>query len=758
MTHQEERRADARPGIGRSATAALFTVLVVGAVLQALHLAHEWRSNPFARDPLNDARVYWDWAGDLAAGHWIGGAPYFSAPLYPHLAGIVRAFGGDLLALYVAQACVHLATAALLFRIGLRRAGLAAATTAALAWVLLDDAGYSTARVLNGGVQCLTVVWLLDRALGFQERRSAASAALLGLALGLATLANPVLLALIPLAAAWCAWIAPAGARAKPALACALVALASIAPATVHNALASGEFVPVSAQAGVTFFHGNAPGADGTYKPIPGVSTDRIKQNLDARELVRGETDGSWNATSSAWFRRGLAFWRAEPGAAIELAGRKLWWFLTGRNYGDIYLPVLENEEGFSRSERFAPLPAAWLAFPALVAAAFLLRDARRRGPELLLLLVPLATVVVFWYSPRYRLPAMPVACLLVACAFFGPGGALRRVACGVALVAAMLAGPLNTALHFDDPESTRAQYEYHAGKALADEDRLAEAARRFRAAVRLGHAEANAALGDVLRRQGRPSDALELLRDNALRQPTSSFARRSLAVALAQAREFPAARAEFEAAIALDPNDWESLSGLGGVFYELGDLTKAAETLRKALRVRPEMDGAHYNLGVVLEAQNDLENAALEYAAALQLNPELARAAHKLAILRVAADDVRGALRELTYGLEHSPKDRDLATTCAWLLSTAPDAADRDGAKALALVQPWCDAEPGDPGLWNIRAAALAELGRFQDAVRSCATALELTGPDMPAEARTELAKRLELYRQGRPYRLPRR
>ena len=70
MTHQEERRADARPGIGRSATAALFTVLVVGAVLQALHLAHEWRSNPFARDPLNDARVYWDWAGDLAAGRY----------------------------------------------------------------------------------------------------------------------------------------------------------------------------------------------------------------------------------------------------------------------------------------------------------------------------------------------------------------------------------------------------------------------------------------------------------------------------------------------------------------------------------------------------------------------------------------------------------------------------------------------------------------------------------------------------------------
>ncbi|MBI5362305.1 MAG: hypothetical protein HZA53_03940, partial [Planctomycetes bacterium] len=192
----------ARSGVGLGRPGVhLALVLLLGAALQALLLVHDGRVNPFARAPLNDARVYWDWAGDLARGQWIGGAPYFSAPLYPHAAGIVRALGGELTALYVVQALVHLATAALVFRVALGRAGLAAGTLAALLWVLIDDAGYGTGRVLNGGVQGFTVALLLERALAFQASPRTARALAFGGAFGLATLANPVLLALAPFAA-----------------------------------------------------------------------------------------------------------------------------------------------------------------------------------------------------------------------------------------------------------------------------------------------------------------------------------------------------------------------------------------------------------------------------------------------------------------------------------------------------------------------------------------------------------------------------
>lgn len=756
VSDDDASRTGATPLLGRPG-ARLALVLLLGAALQALLLVHDGRANPFARAPLNDARVYWDWAGDLARGEWIGGAPYFSAPLYPHVAGLVRAVGGELTALYVVQALLHLATAALVFRVARERAGLGAATFAALLWVLVDDAGYGTGRVLNGAVQCFTVALLLERALAFQKSPGSARALAFGGAFGLATLANPVLLALAPFAAAWCAWSSPPGARARVALLTLATTLACVAPATVHNALACGEFVPVSAQAGVTFFHGNAPGADGTYHAIEGVSSDRIKQNVDARELVRGETDGSWNATSSAWLHRGLAWWRAEPGSALVLALRKLWWFLTGRAYGDIYLPELEAEEGWSRARDFAPLPAAWLVLPALFAACCLARAPRHHAPELALLLVPLATVVVFWYSPRYRLPALPVACVLVAGALLGAVPRARRLAAAIAVIVAMLTGPLNRALGFDALDGLRPAFQFHAGKAWLESGRLEEAAQRFRKATELGHPEANSALGDVLRRMGRPSDALELLRDGVLRQPNSVYARRTLAVGLAETRAFAEARREFEAALALDPRDWESLSGLGGVLYELGELARAAEALRRAIELRPDFDAAHYNLGVVLEAARDLDGAMLAYDAAVHANPKLARATHKLAILKVAHADFRGALQDLAYGRKHAPDDRDLATTSAWLLATAPDAADRDGRQALALVEPWCRTEPADPGLWNIRAAALAECGRFGEAVEDGVKALQLAGPGAPEEARTELAKRIELYRQGRPFHQPR-
>src|SRR5258705_240643 len=109
----------------------------------------------------------------------------------------------------------------------------------------------------------------------------------------------------------------------------AVVGVIAIAPATVHNWLACRELIAVSAQGGVTFFHGNAPGATGVYHAIPGISENRIQQNIDARTLVAAETDGSWGATSDHFFRKGVAYWRSDPAAALSLVARKLWYFAT---------------------------------------------------------------------------------------------------------------------------------------------------------------------------------------------------------------------------------------------------------------------------------------------------------------------------------------------------------------------------------------------------------------------------------------------
>src|SRR5437867_5640292 len=114
--------ATGKAGTSRG-SAILLALLGLGLASQALVLRQQLARDPFTLAPINDARVYWEWAGDVARGRLIGRTPFLSSPLYPYLVGIVRALGGGLAAVYVLQAALHLGTAALLYRIGSRRFG-----------------------------------------------------------------------------------------------------------------------------------------------------------------------------------------------------------------------------------------------------------------------------------------------------------------------------------------------------------------------------------------------------------------------------------------------------------------------------------------------------------------------------------------------------------------------------------------------------------------------------------------------------------
>jgi tetratricopeptide (TPR) repeat protein len=276
--------------------------------------------------------------------------------------------------------------------------------------------------------------------------------------------------------------------------------------------------------------------------------------------------------------------------------------------------------------------------------------------------------VVVFWYSPRYRFPALPLLAVLGA---QGLAALLERRArdtrgalFALVLCASVATGPLNRWLGFDEIDGFRPAHEHALANALASEGRLEEALEHERRAALLGHADAAVAAGDILRRLGRMPEALLALEEAAERQPASAFARKSLAIALAQAGELARARAEFEAALALAPGDAEALSGLGNVLAQQGEPRLALEKQR----------------------------------AALARNPRLVSA--RLAL--------------------------------AWLLATAPEAALRDPAQALALCEGLeRERAHGEAGLLDLRAAALAAAGRFPEAVVCAARAAALAPDD---------------------------
>src|SRR6185503_3848796 len=88
-----------------------------------------------------------------------------------------------------------------------------------------------------------------------------------------------------------------------------------------------------------------------------------------------------------------------------------------------------------------------------------------------------------------------------------------------------------------------------------------------------------------------------------------------------------------------------------------------------------------------------------------------------------------------------------------AWIYATHPDQAFRDGRRAKDFALKACElSEWKALAPLQALAAACAETGRLDEAVKWQDKALQLA----PREDQAEVRSRLELYRAGKPYRLP--
>jgi tetratricopeptide (TPR) repeat protein len=97
-------------------------------------------------------------------------------------------------------------------------------------------------------------------------------------------------------------------------------------------------------------------------------------------------------------------------------------------------------------------------------------------------------------------------------------------------------------------------------------------------------------------------------------------------------------ARAEaidaYDHALCIDPQRLDALLNCGTLFYEEGNLKKAADYFERALQADPENALAHFNLGSVLEEVGRLEAARLHLRHAVRLDPSYPDAHYNLAFV----------------------------------------------------------------------------------------------------------------------------
>ena len=92
-----------------------------------------------------------------------------------------------------------------------------------------------------------------------------------------------------------------------------------------------------------------------------------------------------------------------------------------------------------------------------------------------------------------------------------------------------------------------------------------------------------------------------------------------------------------------------------------------------------------------------------------------------------------------------------------AWIRATHENAAVRNAGEALRLAAQACQAtENKSSGPLDALAAALAEAGRFPEAVETARKALGLAQASGQQDLAKEIAARLKQYEAGRPWRDP--
>jgi hypothetical protein len=238
---------------------ALALVLALAALGHALILSQAWSENPLVTTTQGDAAIYWTWAERIAAGEWIGAEPFHVPPLYAYALGALRAAGGGLLAAYVGQLLLHLGTTAWVALLGRRAGGAVAGLVAAVLYACSEDATFFVQRISPPTCQAFLIAWTWWEWGATEPRWSVGRASRAGVALGLAALANPVMLAGALVLFAWAFFRTHRGTFGAGRAALALGAcVLTIAPAPLANALAAGEFVPVSTQGGLAFEIGRA--------------------------------------------------------------------------------------------------------------------------------------------------------------------------------------------------------------------------------------------------------------------------------------------------------------------------------------------------------------------------------------------------------------------------------------------------------------------------------------------------------------------
>lgn len=293
-------------------------------------------------------------------------------------------------------------------------------------------------------------------------------------------------------------------------------------------------------------------------------------------------------------------------------------------------------------------------------------------------------------------------------------------------------------------------------GRALSKLQRLDEARECYRRVLEMDadntSALLNLATADLA--EHRPQEAEVHLQKVLEIDPQSAEAYYYLAGAKMESRDRPAATALLTRALAIDPEHVASLTQLGDLHFDQGEFSNAIEYYTAANRFDPYAVGPYVNRGIALGQLQRLDEAIACFESGLKLLPESPLLHSNLGFALEQMRQYGEAIEHYEAALSQFPGEPQAITRLPKLLAAVPNDALRNGGRALELAQRAVELSEG--ASWEAHdalAAALAELGRFEEAVQAIAEARRKN--QLTQDDERQLLHCEKLYRAKRPLRL---
>lgn len=603
--------------------------LIIASLALALRVWHLWHAqhSPTFWAPAVDPLWYHQAAERVAHGFY-GPWPLFRAPLYPVLLGWLYKFvQNDLLWARLLNIALQLTTLWVLYAVAARYFNTLAARVAALLFAVNGMAIYFCGEILSTSLEMLVAALAAWSSLALRKSPTLRQAAVCGLLWGLAAITRPNFLMVAPFALLFALWPVSGREVRRAALASLIALFVPVLPVTLANWSLGGEPVLIATQGGVNFWIGNNPQADGVTSSLPGA--DRFWTMEQAELLAESESgqDLTPKTLSDHYYAKGWAFLRDNPGAGLRLMLRK-----TSLYFNQFEISNNKHIAYFSRQTPGLP-PLILLNFALLLPLAMLgLWSSSRKEARLLwgLVLVYAASVILFFISSRFRMPAVPWLCLLSGAGVtaFATLLNIARIKAAVAAIAVLALALMNP---FQAREAPIASARYMEGNAHLALGQLDSARACFVSALEDPELRKLALLnlGVTEQRANRLLDAkvayTRLVRDF----PEFPEGWNNLGVVAEAQRDTNSALEAYRRALSIHPDFSDARENLARLLFEMGKSKlrlrmpwAALEPLEASVNTLPTAQG-YYHLALAYGQTNESEKAIQTLELALKLNPD---------------------------------------------------------------------------------------------------------------------------------------